>query len=324
MAQAVQKLHPGTLLGFGPPIDDGFYYDFLFPEGTEISKGELKAIEKEMRRIIGQDQAFEQEELPGDEALERIRAMGEPHKLEYAQELLARGNETLGFYTNGPFVDMCEGPHVASTSELPREGFKLHSVAGAYWRGDERNAMLMRIYAYAYSDKVELRERIDAVEQAKNQDHKVLGPKLGIYVIEDKVGKGITALAAQRSHHPARAREAGSRAGVRVRLPARGHSAHHQGRPLSDVGALAALRRGHVPAAAHVRRRVGRRFGRRGRGGRTRALLPQADELPAPPHDLRRRATLVSRPAVASHRVRHWCTASSAAASCKGWRAYAA
>ena len=191
MAQAVQKLHPGTLLGFGPPIDDGFYYDFLFPEGTEISKGELKAIEKEMRRIIGQDQAFEQEELPGDEALERIRAMGEPHKLEYAQELLARGNETLGFYTNGPFVDTCEGPHVASTSELPREGFKLHSVAGAYWRGDERNAMLTRIYAYAYSDKVELRERIDAVEQAKNQDHKVLGPKLGIYVIEDKVGKGL-------------------------------------------------------------------------------------------------------------------------------------
>lgn len=135
MAQAVTKFYPGTLLGFGPPIDDGFYYDFLFSDDVTLTDADLPRIEKEMRKIINADQEFVREDLGAADALARIEQMQEPHKLEYAQELIEKGgHESLSFYTNGPFLDMCEGPHVDSTKELPKDGFKLHSVAGAYWR----------------------------------------------------------------------------------------------------------------------------------------------------------------------------------------------
>ena len=190
MAQAVQELYPGTLLGFGPPIEDGFYYDFLFPE--PISDGDLKGIQKRMQKIIKSGQEFEQEELPVAEALARLEGMQEPHKIEYARELVeTRGLETLGFYSNGPFVDMCEGPHVANTKELPVTGFKLHSLAGAYWRGDEKNVMMTRIYAYAFESKEKLKEYAAAVEQAQKRDHRKLGQALDLYVIDDRVGKGL-------------------------------------------------------------------------------------------------------------------------------------
>ncbi len=190
MAQAVKRLYPGTLLGFGPPIDDGFYYDFLFAEGVTVADEDLKRIEKEMRKIIDEKQLFEREDLDADAAIARIEAMGEPHKLEYARELL-RDHDSLSFYTNGPFVDMCEGPHVESTLELPKDGFKLSSLAGAYWRGDERNVMLSRIYAYAFPDKKQLKARIRAVEEAKRRDHRKLGRELGIFTISDDVGRGL-------------------------------------------------------------------------------------------------------------------------------------
>ncbi len=192
MAQAIQKLYPGTLLGFGPPIDDGFYYDFIFPEGVAISDKALSKVEKVMRKIIREHQSFEREDLSAADALERIRGMQEPHKLEYAQELIEKhGHESLSFYTNGPFVDMCEGPHVDNTEKLPLDGFKLRSVAGAYWRGDERNVMMSRIYAYAYSNKKELRARIAAVEQAQHREHRKLGQELGLFAIRDEVGRGL-------------------------------------------------------------------------------------------------------------------------------------
>ncbi len=190
MAQAVQKLWPGTLLGFGPPIDDGFYYDFIFP--SPISDADLPKIEAEMKRIIKAKQPFVRETLDVDAALERLREMNEPHKLEYAKELIEKqGLKTLTFYSNGPFVDMCEGPHVDNTGDLPYKGFKLHSLAGAYWRGDERNVMMTRIYAYAYPTAAELRGRIMAVEQAKKRDHRKLGKDLEIFVIDDEVGPGL-------------------------------------------------------------------------------------------------------------------------------------
>ncbi len=190
MAQAVQELHPGTVLGFGPPIEDGFYYDFLFPE--PISDGDLKDIQKRMQKIIKSGQEFAQEELSIDDAVARLEGMGEPHKVEYAKELAEkRGLETLGFYTNGPFVDMCEGPHVANTKELPVTGFKLHSLAGAYWRGDEKNVMMTRIYAYAFETKEKLKEYVAAVALAQKRDHRKLGAALDLYVIDERVGKGL-------------------------------------------------------------------------------------------------------------------------------------
>lgn len=192
MAQAIQKLYPGTLLGFGPPIDDGFYYDFIFPDGVAISDKALPKVEKTMRKIIREHQSFEREDLAAADALERIRGMHEPHKLEYARELIEKhGHESLSFYTNGPFVDMCEGPHVDNTEQLPLDGFKLRSVAGAYWRGDERNVMMSRIYAYAYPTKKELRARIAAVEQAQHREHRKLGQELSLFAIRDEVGRGL-------------------------------------------------------------------------------------------------------------------------------------
>ena len=190
LAQAVQNLYPGTVLGFGPPIDDGFYYDFILPK--PIGDDELPAIQDEMRRILKEKQDFAREELSPDEALARLQAMDEPHKIEYAKELVDRkGVESLTFYVNGPFVDMCEGPHVQNTSELPYDGFKLHSTAGAYWRGDERNQMLTRIYAWAYPDKKQLREREQEIIQAKKRDHRKLAKQLSIFAISDEVGKGL-------------------------------------------------------------------------------------------------------------------------------------
>lgn len=190
LAQAVQKLYPGTVLGFGPPIDDGFYYDFILP--TPIGDEDLPAIQDEMRRIIKEKQGFVREELTPAEALARLEGMGEPHKIEYCQELLGRQDmEVITFYTNGPFVDMCEGPHVDSTADLPFAGFKLHSTAGAYWRGDERNQMLTRIYAWAYPSKQELRAREQEIEQARKRDHRKLAKQLSIFAISDEVGKGL-------------------------------------------------------------------------------------------------------------------------------------
>lgn len=192
MAQAVQELYPGVKLGFGPPIDDGFYYDFLFPAGTVLTDEDLKEIQKRMQKICREDQPFVQEELPVADAVARLEAMGEPHKVEYCKELHEKkGFDTIGFYTNGPFVDMCEGPHVENTKQLRPDCFKLHSLAGAYWRGDEKNVQLTRIYGYAFESKDELKAHAQAVEEARKNDHRILGQKLGIYAIADEVGKGL-------------------------------------------------------------------------------------------------------------------------------------
>jgi threonyl-tRNA synthetase len=190
LAQAVQQLFPGAKLGFGPPIEDGFFYDFLLPR--PISEADFPAIEERMRKIIEERQDITREDLPLNEAFSRIELMGEPYKLEYARELVEKESlDSLSFYSNGQFTDMCEGPHVNNTAELPKEGFKLHSVAGAYWRGDEKNQMMTRIYAYAFPTRKEVAVRVAAVEQAKQSDHRKLGAQLGIFVIRDEVGKGL-------------------------------------------------------------------------------------------------------------------------------------
>jgi threonyl-tRNA synthetase len=190
LAQAVLELRPGSTLGFGPPIDDGFYYDFILT--APISEDDFPAIEKKMRHIIKQRQAFECEDLPREQALARIDEMGEPYKREYAQELLdKRGLSSLTFYRNGPFLDMCEGPHVANTKELPAGGFKLRSVAGAYWRGNSDNAMMTRIYAWAFRTKEELEAHVKAYQEALARDHKKLGKDLELFVIDEQIGKGL-------------------------------------------------------------------------------------------------------------------------------------
>jgi threonyl-tRNA synthetase len=190
MAQAVLQMRPGSTLGFGPPIADGFYYDFILSE--PISEDDFPEIEKRMKHIIKQRQAFEHEDLPREEALARLDEMGEPYKKEYAQELFEKkGLQTLSFYRNGPFLDMCEGPHVASTKEIPAGAFKLRTVAGAYWRGSSDNVMMTRLYAWAFESKEQLEEHVKAYREALARDHKKLGRELDIYVIDEQIGKGL-------------------------------------------------------------------------------------------------------------------------------------
>ena len=190
LAQAVLEMRPGSTLGFGPPIDDGFYYDFILSD--PLSEEDFPEIEKRMKQIIKRNQAFEREDLPRAEALARIDEMGEPYKLEYALELFeTKGIEALTFYKNGPFLDMCEGPHVGRTRELPKAGFKLRSVAGAYWRGSSDNVMMTRLYAWAFATREELDAHVKAYQDALARDHKKLGRELDIFVIDDEIGKGL-------------------------------------------------------------------------------------------------------------------------------------
>ena len=190
LAQAVLELRPGSTLGFGPPIKDGFYYDFLLSE--PLTEADFPDLERRMKKIIKKGQRFYQEDLSAAEALARIEEMGEPYKREYGAELIAKqGLDSLSFFRNGPFLDMCEGPHVDTTRQLPRDAFKLRSLAGAYWRGDSDNVMMTRIYAWAFAAKAELDDHVARWEEAQRRDHKKLGRELGIFAIDNDVGRGL-------------------------------------------------------------------------------------------------------------------------------------
>ena len=190
MAQVVLKMRPGSKLGFGPPISDGFYYDFILTE--PMTSENFKEIEKRMKKVLAQNQEFTYEDLPAESAFNKIVQMGEPYKAEYARELVAKQHlESIRFYSNGPFTDMCEGPHVQNSKEIPKDAFKIHSVAGAYWRGDHRNVMMTRIYVYAFETREKLQDHLWKREEASKRDHKKLGKDLELFHIDDTVGKGL-------------------------------------------------------------------------------------------------------------------------------------
>ncbi|MFT7653114.1 MAG: threonyl-tRNA synthetase, partial [Candidatus Azotimanducaceae bacterium] len=190
LAQAVLELRPGATLGFGPAIADGFYYDFILPE--PLTEEDFPELTRRMKKICKKGQRFDREDLSSEEALARIDEMGEPYKKEYGSELIEKnGLEGLSFYRNGPFVDMCEGPHVTTTKDIPRTAFKLRSVAGAYWRGDSKNVMMTRIYAWAFLTEEDLQAHVQAFEEAQARDHKKLGRELGIFTIDNDIGRGL-------------------------------------------------------------------------------------------------------------------------------------
>ena len=174
MADAVQKLFPGTKVAFGPATDAGFYYDYDRPDGA-FTDDDLRAIERKMAEIAGKDHEFRREVLSGDEARALLRDLGETYKLEHLERLLAQG-ETISVYRHGDWVDLCEGPHVPSTRFL--KAFQLTTVAGAYWRGDERNPMLQRIYGTAFPNEKALKVHLKRLEEAKARDHRKLGKEL--------------------------------------------------------------------------------------------------------------------------------------------------
>ncbi len=191
MAAAVKKIFPGTQLGFGPPVDDGFYYDFQFPEGTKVGQEDLDAIEEEMRRQIQANETFEHYELPIDEAVAWVAEQNEPFKAELIEELKEKGLDKVSFYKHADFTDVCEGPHLTRTREIPLKAFKLDRVAGAYWRGSEDRPMLTRIYGLAFATPKELKAYLHQREEALKRDHRKLGAQLDIFHIDDEVGKGL-------------------------------------------------------------------------------------------------------------------------------------
>ena len=175
LAQAVKRLFPQAQVTIGPVIEDGFYYDFAFERG--FTPEDLERIEAEMKKIVGEDQQVTRTVLPRDEAVAKFRGMGEEFKAEIIAGI-PEGDE-IGLYTQGDFTDLCRGPHVQSTGRLG--AFKLTHVAGAYWRGDERNPMLQRIYGTAFADKATLEEHLHLLEEAKKRDHRRLGPALDLF-----------------------------------------------------------------------------------------------------------------------------------------------
>jgi threonyl-tRNA synthetase len=182
MAEAVQSLFPDAKFAIGPAIEDGFYYDFDLPRS--LSPEDLPVIEKKMGEIIKADLPFVHKELTKKEALKLFAA--QPYKLELIKEI---PDEKVGVYEQGKFVDLCRGPHVASTGEI--KAFKLMSIAGAYWRGDEHNAMLQRIYGIAFASQKELEEYLKIQEEIKKRDHRKIGKDLDLFLFSDLVGKGL-------------------------------------------------------------------------------------------------------------------------------------
>lgn len=180
LAQAVKRLYPDAQLAIGPAIDNGFYYDFDIDE--HFTPEDLEAIEAEMRKIVKEDLSLERFELPREEAIKLMEEKGEPYKVELIQDLPE--DAVISFYKQGEFVDLCAGPHIPSTGKV--KAVKLLSVAGAYWRGDEKNKMLQRIYGVSFPKKSQLDEYLNRLEEAKKRDHRKLGKELDLFSIHEE------------------------------------------------------------------------------------------------------------------------------------------
>lgn len=189
LAQAVVDMFPEAKLGVGPAIENGFYYDFELPR-TLIPE-DLPILEKKMKHIVKQNQEFTSTEEPVDEAIEYLKEIGQPYKVELAEGFKAEGTKSVGFHRNGPFVDLCRGGHVESTNQIPVDSFKLDRIAGAYWKGSEKNPMLQRIYGLAFDSKAELDEFLEARKEAEKRDHRKLGKELELFSFNENVGPGL-------------------------------------------------------------------------------------------------------------------------------------
>jgi threonyl-tRNA synthetase len=177
LAEAAMRLHPGVKIAIGPPIADGFYYDFEFPE--PISETDLEALEQEMRREIAEGREWTREEIPREAARARFAAEGQPYKVELAEA----AEEPISLYTQGAFTDLCRGPHLQSAK--PIKALKLTSLAGAYWRGDETLPQLTRVYGTAFYSQADLDAHLDRLEQARARDHRRIGPQLDLFHLSD-------------------------------------------------------------------------------------------------------------------------------------------
>src|SRR6188474_3801847 len=177
LAEAVRRLYPGTKIAIGPPIENGFYYDFEFPE--PINDEALERIEEEIRKELAEGRSWNREEIAAEEARRYFADRGE----EYKVELVDTADGPITLYTQGDFTDLCRGPHLQDSK--PIKAVKLTGLAGAYWRGDEHNKQLTRIYGTAFYDPADLDAYLEALEQARKRDHRVLGRQLDLFHLED-------------------------------------------------------------------------------------------------------------------------------------------
>ncbi len=189
LAKAIVSLYPKTKLTIGPAIDDGFYYDIDLDEN--LTPDHFPAIEKKMKEIINKGEPFVRKVVSKEEALKLFK--DNEYKTEIINEL-PEGEEVSIYYTGDDFFDLCRGPHVESAKNLQNYAYKIHAVNGAYWRGNEKNKMLQRVYAYAYPDKKQLNEHIQMIEEAKKRDHNKLGRELGFFTTVDYIGQGLPIL----------------------------------------------------------------------------------------------------------------------------------
>ena len=186
LAAAVRRIYPEAKYAIGPPVENGFYYDIDFGERT-ISERDLERIENEMRRIAKEDVPYEPLKLPRAEAIRTFRELGQDYKLDILEHE-ARNDEEISCYRTGDFLDLCRGPHVASAGAL--KAFKLLRLAGAYWRGDEKNKQLQRVYGTAWPSKEELADYLQALAEAEKRDHKKLGRDLDLFALDPRTGAG--------------------------------------------------------------------------------------------------------------------------------------
>jgi len=190
MASAVQELYPGTKFGIGPATDHGFYYDFdlsaVASDKSGITPDDLPKIEKRMKELVSQNIKFEKKDISKEKAREIFK--DQPYKLELVEELPGK---TVSIYESGKFIDLCRGPHVRSAKEITQDAFRLTKIAGAYWRGSEKNPMLTRIYGLAFQTKKELENYFKVQEEAEKRDHRILGQKLKLFMIDEEVGAGL-------------------------------------------------------------------------------------------------------------------------------------
>ena len=277
LAEAVRRLYPGVKVAIGPPIENGFYYDFDFP--TPINDADLEAIEAEVQRELAEGRAWEREEITADEARARFAAEGEPYKVE----LVDTAEGAISLYTQGDFTDLCRGPHLQTSA--PIKAFKLTSLAGAYWRGDSENTQLTRIYGTAFFSQKDLDAHLELLEEARARDHRRLGTQLDLFHFDEHSPgspfwhpEGNGDLQHARGSPPARERAA--------RLLRGQDAADLRQGALGDLGPLGEVPREHVPdpdrRRAHVR--------------------DQADELPRAHAPVRQPAPQLPRPAAALRR----------------------
>ncbi|MFN7181149.1 MAG: threonine--tRNA ligase, partial [Planctomycetota bacterium] len=184
-AQAVLRLYRGAKLGVGPPVENGYYYDIEFPHN--IGESELYKIEEEIKKIVKENLKIERFELPKSEAIQLMKKLGQDYKIELLETDIKE--DKVSFYKQGEFIDLCEGPHIPETSYL--ENIKLERITGAYWKGNEKNKMLQRIYGTSFFTKQALEQYFKNLEEQKKRDHRVLNKNLELYSIEEDAGSGL-------------------------------------------------------------------------------------------------------------------------------------